>query len=465
MFTFLTSKLIIGKKKLVVFWRKITLTRRICYTIGLLILFVVAGTFTAPGVNIGSQALASNSFLGVLDLVGGGGLRRFSVVALGISPFITASLIMQVLQTKLFPPVHQLSQMGPLGRRKINIITRLLTIFLSYTQAISVINLLKNTSGVGITVQPQLDTVSFNYVSLPLILMAGSLFSLFLAEQITKNGVGNGTSLIIYTGIALSLPNQFIHAFYYLIGSSTEVDFSKGVLNFIVYVVVFIVLVVVVSFVFNSERRVPIQQLGVGLSYNNEQLSWLPIKANPAGIMPLIFASIVLSFPFLITGFLNQHTSLFRYWVERNLRVETPLGFGIFSFLTLSFSVFLSIQQTRIDRIIEDFNKSATFVPGIRPGEPTEEYLISVVTRLSMFSAIYLLCIGSFHFVQQQIGLPHYITFGGTSVVILITSSFETVSQIIARRKANQLVILKQRIRKLTSESTKTEEQHIDLLW
>lgn len=465
MFASFTDKLIVQKKKLIVFWRRITLTRRLCYTLSLLILFVVAGTFTAPGVNIGNHALSANSFLGVLDLVGGGGLRRFSVVALGISPFITASLIMQVLQTKLFPPVHQLSQMGPIGRRKINIITRLLTIFLSYTQAISVINLLKNTTGFGITIQPQLDTVGFNYVSLPLILMAGSLFSLFLAEQITKNGVGNGTSLIIYTGIALSLPNQFTHAFYYFVGASTQTDFSKGLLNFFVYLAVFVGLVVVVSFVFNSERRVPIQQLGVGLSYNNEQLSWLPIKANPAGIMPLIFASIVLSFPFLITGFLNQHTSLFRYWVEQNLRVDTPLGFGIFSVLTLGLSVFLSIQQTRIDRIIEDFNKSATFVPGIRPGDSTEEYLISVVTRLSLFAAVYLLCIGSFNFIQQQMGLPHYITFGGTSVVILITSSLETVSQIVARRKANQLVILKQRIRKLMSGTTKTEEQNMDLLW
>lgn len=219
---------------------------------------------------------------------------------------------MQVFQTKLFPPLYQLSQSGPVGRRKINLITRLLTIVLAYTQSISIIKLLINSTGFGIEIVESVNNNTFLYFLLPLILMGGSLFTLFLAEQITNNGVGNGTSLIIYTGIALNLPSQFLQAYRYLVGSSTDLAYSKGLMSFIIYLVTFLLLIAIVSFVYKSERRVPIQQVGAGLSHSHEQLSWLPIKANPGGIMPLIFASIVLSLPFLISGMLDQYTSLFR---------------------------------------------------------------------------------------------------------------------------------------------------------
>lgn len=454
------------RKRLVRLWRELVLSRKIIYTLLILILFVVAGTFTVPGIKLNMNPFGGNSFLGILDLVGGGGLRRFSIVSLGISPFITASLIMQLLQTKIFPPFHQLSKMGPLGRRKLNLITRGLTIVLSYTQAISVIKLLKNTNGFGIQLNSAIDTPVTNYLLLPLILMGGSLFTLFLAEQITQHGVGNGTSLIIYTGIALTLPSKFRYAFYYLIGSSTDPNFAKGVINFCIYVLVFLILILIVSLVFKSERRLPIQQMGAGLSLEVSDLSWLPIKANPGGIMPLIFASIILSIPFLFSGFLDQHTSLIRYWIEQNLSMQKPLGFSIFAVLTLILSVFMSIQQTRIDRIIEDFGKTGTFIPGIRPGDNTEDYILSVVIRLSVFSAVYLLCIGSFNYIQQTvIGLPQYITFGGTSVVILITSSLETVSQVLTRRRANQLVVLKRRINRLGGDSSRDAQSDVDLLW
>lgn len=239
----------------------------------MLTVFIIAGTFTAPGVSLNDNPLATNSFLGILNLVGGGGLRNFSVVALGISPFITASLIMQVLQTKLFPPIYQLAQSGPVGRRKINLITRLLTIVLAYTQSISIIKLLRNSTGFGINVVESVNGPFFLYFLLPLILIGGSLFTLFLAEQITNNGVGNGTSLIIYTGIALTLPSKFLYAYRYLVGSSTDLAYSKGLMNFIIYLLTFLFLIVVVSFVYKSERRVPIQQVGAGLSRSSEQLS------------------------------------------------------------------------------------------------------------------------------------------------------------------------------------------------
>lgn len=173
--------------------------------------------------------------------------------------------------------------------------------------------------------------------------------------------------------------------------------------------------------------------------------------------MPLIFASIILSIPFLISGLLNQYTSLFRAWVEANLTLQSPLGFCIFIILTILLSLFMGIQQTRIDRIIEDFNRSSTYIPGIRPGEPTEDYLVKLVLRLSCFSAIYLSIIGSLNYIEHRMGLPNYITFGGTSVVILITSSLETIGQIKARRRANQLVVLRSRINSLNRLSGRGE--------
>lgn len=453
------------KKSWSSFWRDHILLKKIIYTVFMVSVFIVAGTFTAPGIKLQKEAFNQTGFIGILNIVSGGGLRSFSVMALGISPFITASLVMQILKSKIFPPFYRLQQSGPQGRVKLNIITRIMTIFFAYTQSISLINILNNRIGFGIQIAPELDFFWFKFIVLPLILIAGSLFAIFISEQISLKGLANGTSILIFSGIALQIPNQIKSAFNYFIPEIQNSSFVSWI-NFFIYLAVFIFMIAIVILIYQSERRIPIQQTGEGMAKTAAEISWLPIKANPSGIMSLIFASIILSFPFLISGLYNPNTSLVRNWIENNLNLRQPIGFSLFAIITVLLSIFMGLQQMAVDKIAEDFNKNSTFIPGIRPGKQTEDYLVSVVLRLSFFSVFYLLIIGSLNFVQQYIfGFPVAISFGGTSLVILCNSAVDVIQQIIAIKRIGTLSKKKRKINAIITNPTKLQNYEGDFLW
>lgn len=456
------------KHKIQKFSRENILTKKILFTLWILTIFIIATTITLPGVSVNrSQSIDPNSFLGIINIVGGGGLTSFSIVALGIGPFITASLIMMVAQTKLFPPIHRLSQSGPLGRRKINIITRLLTVVISIIQSIVLIRtIFDNNESIGSFVYLNNNSGYFKYFILPCILISGSLFSLFLGEQITDKGVGNGTSLLIFAGIANQLPSKFRSSYEYFLGGSDANSFISNTIFFGIYIIGFLILVYIIAYVYLAERKIPIQQTGAGMSKNIKDISVLPIKVNPAGVMPIIFALIVLSLPTLFVGLLDPYTSSTRYYVERSLRLTDPIGFTLFIIITFIFSIGMGLQQSRIDKISEDFAKNSTFIPGVRPGEQTEDYLISIVLRLSIFSAFYLVLIGSLEPVLQMIGTPRTITYGGTSMIILITTALETISQIKARKQSEKIAQKRKKINKLLERKNgNTIANNEDLLW
>ncbi|MBU4691345.1 preprotein translocase subunit SecY [Mycoplasma zalophi] len=445
------------------FWKNHDLIKKVIFTIFLLTIFVAAGTITIPGIHLVNQdKLNGGDFLGILNLVGGGGLRNFSVVALGISPFITASLIMMILQTKIFPPIYRLSQSGPQGRIKINIITRFATLIFAIIQAIVLTKALKNPkTGFGIRIISELDTNTYAYFILPLILIAGSLFALFLGELITNKGVGNGTSLIIFAGIASNLIPTFKNAFEFLVTSSkTESLVFKELINFSVYLISYSLVIFVVGYFYLAERHIPIQQVGAGLSKNEKELSYLPLKANPAGIMSVIFSLMVLSLPTMIAGLFNPATSSYYNWIYTNFQMTQPVGFFLFIVITFAFTLLMGLQQSKIDKISEDFAKSSTFIPGIRPGEQTEDYLITKILNLSYFSSIYLIIIGAMRYVEEMLHLPANIAFGGTGLMILVSVTIETLQQVQARYKTQEL----SRKRKKILHSLENGEEG-DLLW
>ncbi|WP_308699413.1 preprotein translocase subunit SecY [[Mycoplasma] gypis] len=445
------------------FWKNHDLVKKILYTVLLLTIFVAAGTITIPGVNLVNQdQLNGGDFLGILNLVGGGGLRNFSIVALGISPFITASLIMMILQTKLFPPIYRLSQAGPAGRIKINIITRFLTLGFAIIQAIVLTRALKNPqTGFGIKIIEQLDTNAYAFFLLPLMLIAGSLFALFLGEQITNKGVGNGTSLIIFAGIASNLIPTFRNAFEFLVPSIKHSSIVfKELLNFSVYLIGYLAVIMVVGVFYLAERHIPIQQVGAGLSKNEKELSYLPLKANPAGIMSVIFSLMFLSLPTMIAGLFNPATSSYYNWIYTNFQMTQPIGFFLFVVITFAFTLLLGLQQSKIDKISEDFAKNSTFIPGVRPGEQTEDYLIARILNLSYFSSIYLILIGSMRYIEEMLHMPPAIAFGGTSLMILVSVTIETIQQLQARYKTQELA----RKRKKILYSQQNGEEG-DLLW
>ncbi|WP_148207913.1 preprotein translocase subunit SecY [Mycoplasma crocodyli] len=439
------------------------------YTLLLISIYVIGTTITSPFVKINAgRSINDDSFLNTLNLVGGGGLNQFSIFALGISPFINASLVMMILQSKLFPPVYKLSQSGPQGRRKINVITRVITLVISYPQALF---LTKSLSAGGarsafISIVPAFgmsqDLIS--YFILPLILVAASLFVLFISEQVTNKGIGNGTSLIIFCGIAMRLPSQFSSAYKILVGDLKSEGTFVGIINFSTYILIYLVVLMIITIVYNAERHIPIQQTGAGRSRNIKEMGKLPIKLNPGGIMPIIFAMMVLSFPTMIANVFPGNSPA-KFWINHNLQFTQPLGLSLLILITFVFSLLMGLQQSRVDKIAEDFAKSSTFVPGLRPGEETQDYLIGVVFRLSLFSGFYLVILVSMQFIQIITGiLAPQIAFGGTGMVILVSVALETFSQVSARRKSTKLAKAK-RVTKKSFESNSSNKKGDGLLW
>ncbi|WP_245598350.1 preprotein translocase subunit SecY [Mycoplasmopsis lipofaciens] len=426
------------------FWKSKEMLKKILFTLILLSIYIVATTITAPFVKLNnSNELSNDAFFNTLNLVGGGGLKSFSLVALGISPFINASLIMSLLQTRAFPAVQKLSQSGPQGRRKLNIITRILTLIIAFPQAILLTKSLAFGENPFIRLEPITGTVSSlgvtTYFILPMILIGGSLFSLFIAEQITNKGIGNGTSLIIFVGISFQLPGQFKGAFNYFVGSDSSTTQFVGALKFLTYLFVYASLLFVIALIYNSERHVPIQQIGAGRSRNLNEMGKLPIKLNPGGIMPIIFATMLISFPLMIARILPDTNSA-KLWMNENLNFTKPLGLSLLVVITFFFSFIMGIQQSRVDKISEDFAKNSTFIPGIQPGEQTEDYLIGIVMRLSTFSGFYLVLLASWQYLMIIVlKLPAVIAFGGTGMMILVTVSLETIQQFLARKKTTKL--------------------------
>ncbi|WP_161553418.1 preprotein translocase subunit SecY [Mycoplasmopsis felis] len=444
------------------FWETKTLLKKIIYTLFLLTIFILGTTITAPFISIANpNQLSENSFLNTLNLIGGGGLRQFSFFALGISPFINASLIMMVLQSKIFPPIHKLSQSGPQGRIKINIITRFVTLIIAFPQAIMLTRTLSTGDSIFIRVvgTSYFSESTLIYFIIPLILVAASLLALFISEQITNKGVGNGTSLIIFAGIANRLPFQFQSALSYYIGDYNDNTLLKGVVSFFSYVIIYVFIIFIIAIVYIAERHIPIQQVGEGRSKNRKEMGKLPIKANPGGIMPIIFAMMVLSFPSMIANIL-PNTSPSKQWINTNLQFTQPIGFSILIIIIFVFSLLMGIQQSKVDKIAEDFTKNTTFIPGIRPGEETQDYLIAVVFRLSVFSSMFLLVLGSMQFIEIMANiLPQTIAFGGTGMMILVSTSLETIDQLRARNKTNKL----SKAKRLTVQNVENLENYLDV--
>ena len=404
--------------------------------------FVIIGSITMPGVKIvEDEGLNPNDFFGILNTIGGGGLRRFSLVSLGISPFISASIIMTFAQTKLFPPVYRLSQSGPAGRIKINYITRILTFIIAGIQAIMLAQSLQTGTIGFVELSAEFNQTWFIYVVLPLVMVAGSFLSLFISEQITNKGVGNGTSLLILTGTIISLPPIFTAAFEQMIpAGSWGTELLTGIVYFSLYIMAFILLMYLINLVYQGERKIPIQHTGSGRSRSVKELSYLPLKINAAGVMPVIFGMLMTSFPLMIVNFVDgflDETYTTVLWFQENFILNAPIGLLIFSVSVFLFTIIMGLQQSRIDKIVEDFNRNSTFIPGIRPGEQTEDYLTSIVMRLSIFSAFYLTFLASIEYLLQMLGVNPTITFGGTSLMIIVSVSIETMDQVKIRYKTS----------------------------
>ena len=400
--------------------------RRVLITILIIFVFKIVTYIPVPllETSVIDNVMKNGGFLSFLNAFSGNALGNYSIAALGISPYITASIVVQMLQMDIVPALKRWGEEGEAGRAKINQVTRYVAIGLAFLQALMLLiglstnaeNLVKY--GIGI---PKAVAILF----MAIMITAGSAFVMWLADLITRFGIGNGSSIIITAGIITSLPSA-VSALW-----QQKITEATGTYDYVVFgIVVFLYIAILVGVVYMEKavRKIPTQ-------YANRQGksdSHIPIKLNTAGVMPVIFASTILSIPATIMGFagVDKETTA-GFWLDQIFVYNNAIGFAIYMFLVFIFSFFYTFLTVKPDEIADDLQKSNAFIPGIRPGEDTQNYIAKVLFKVTVLGATYLAILAAIPIISSIVfKLPNSVSIGGTSILIIVGVAIETAKQL-----------------------------------
>ena len=389
------------------------LRTRILFTLGVLFIFALGNSITIPGMDVIQGDIG---FLELFNALSGGGLKQFSIFALGVMPYISASIIIQILQMDIIPYFSELKDMGEEGRRKIARITRYMGLGIAFVQGIFYPMMF-----VGKT----LGLVF--YFQTALILTAGTAFLLWLGDEITNKGIGNGTSLIIMAGIVNTMPNMFVRVFQSLIPGASNA--LIGWLSFGLFVLLYIGIIVGVIFVQEAERRIPIQYSNRSASSYGGQQTFLPLRLNSAGVMPVIIASVIMGVPTILSYFIKNE-AVNNFFINY-LSTSKPVGFIIYIVLIFAFTYIYTFLTINPEELSKNLNKNGGYIPGIRPGSETKKYISKVLSRITFLGALFICVIAALPAVFTAVtGLSNDIQLGGTSILIAVGVVLETYKQL-----------------------------------
>ena len=388
------------------------LRKRIYITLFCLGLFALGSSVTIPWA---TQIYQDLGFLEIFNIMSGGGLRSFSIFALGVSPYITASIITQLLQMDIIPYFKDLKDQGYTGRQKINKINRYMGIIIGFFQAYVLCIAYMGSASVFV----QLKTA--------LVMTAGTAFCLWMGDQITNKGIGNGQSMLIMAGIILSMPSIFTGAYYGFVTSGTY-ETALGIFFFCLFILVYILIVVGIIWIQLAERRIQIQYANKSTSAYGAQNSFLPIKLNSAGVMPVIFASILTTIPATIVALTKNQGAI--DFVNKYILYNTPTGFVLYILLILFFGYFYTFMVMNPDEMSKNLNERGGYIPGIRPGEDTSNYISNSMGKLTLVGSIFLVILAAIPIIFSLIfGLSSQVTIGGTGMLIVVGVAIETYKQ------------------------------------
>jgi len=390
---------------------------KILFTLAILFVYKVGTAVRVPGTQNITQDLG---FLELLNVMGGGSLKNFSIFALGVTPYISASIVVQLLQMEIIPYFSNLAKEGHTGRVKLNKITRYMGIILAFLQG-----LVMSFSFLGSS------ATAIEYLRVSLILTAGTCFLIWLGDQITQKGVGNGISMLIMAGILMSTPAMMGDALgaFVVTGSTQEV--ALGITKYILFLLVYIAVIVGVVFIEKSERRIPIQYSNKTATAYSAKQTYIPIKLNSAGVMPVIFASSLIAIPSLIAAFIkSDKVSLF---INSYINYNTVTGFILYLLLIIAFTYLYTFMASGLKpkELAENISKQGGYIPGIRPGNETKKYVSKVLTRTTFLGALFLVVIAGLPILVSNLSnLPTSVTIGGTGLLIVVGVALETYNQI-----------------------------------
>ena len=433
-------------KKFVSIFKNKEIVGRIFFTVMILFVIRIGAAITVPGVAVGEQlssAMNSGNAIAMMDLLGGGALSNFSVFALGVSPYITAQIIVQLLSKDVLPALTDLSKQGQYGRKKIEMATRYLALLLGAVQGYGIIMTMKNNSYLTLT----MDDSFWTYAYIVTVLLAGSLLEMWLGDQITEKGLGNGISVIIFAGCVRSLPTQLTTAWGKWITANlghASSDIIQGAFQFALYVLALITAGVV--FFELARRKIPVQSAGKGgATPSMAKASFLPIKVNSAGVIPIIFASSIMMAPSVVASFISSDAAnakwlqIFNYsamyempGVDGNTW-KMPWGLIIYLVLVIAFTFFYAQMQIDPETLADNFQKNGSYIPGIRPGKETERYVGKVLNRVTFIGAFALALIAAIPLALTLSGVfgnDSSLAIGGTGMIIVVGVAIEINAQI-----------------------------------
>lgn len=404
-----------------------TLLRRIAITLLILFVFKLGTFIPVPGVYINyvSDTIKANDFLGLLNTFSGGGLGNFSILALGISPYITASIVVQLLQL-VIPKLKEIANEGETGKKKLNRITRYVSVLLAFVQALALLLSLDPTkSGSIFTYEffSRPGSLVLCYLFVALVITAGSCFTIWIADLITQYGIGNGSSLIIGAGIITQIPVMILE----LNTIFLKTEATKSVISYIIILLLYVLIILGVVFLEATVRKIPVQYANrSGKSDSN-----IPIKLNTSGVMPVIFASTIMSIPLTIIG-LTGSDGKFVYWLDQTFNTEYPIGMIVYVILIYVFSFFYAFMQLDPGKVSDNLQKSNAFVPAVRPGQETENYISRVLFKVTLIGATYLAVLAMIPIITSKIFdfNSNTITIGGTGLLIVVGVAIETMKQL-----------------------------------
>lgn len=400
--------------------------KKILFTLLILFIYRLGAQITVPGVDAAALT-KSSSLVSLLDTVSGGSLSNYSLFSMGVSPFITAQIVIQLLQMDIVPKFVEWSKQGEVGRRKLNQATRWLTILLAFVQSIGITAGLNYLSGSALVENLSIQT----YIVLGIILTGGTMLLTWLGDQITDKGIGNGVSMIIFAGIIARLPQGVYELFNDNIINATNSERPMNIVWMVVLLVAVLFIVYWVTFVQQANRKVPIQYTRRAASGGSE--SYLPLKVNVSGVIPVIFASSFIITPSTILMFFQENHSQDSWYqtLSNIFSMQTTTGSIVYTVLIILFTFFYAFVQVNPEKLAENLQKQGAYIPSVWPGKETEKYFSGLLMRLSTVGSIFLGAVALLPQLAANIwGLPQSIGLGGTSLLIVVGVALETSRQL-----------------------------------
>ncbi|MFT8318426.1 MAG: preprotein translocase subunit SecY [Sporolactobacillus sp.] len=405
-------------------WREAEIRRKIIFTLIMLVIFRIGTFIPVPGINTAMINISDSSAFGLFNTFGGGALQNFSIISMGVMPYITSSIIVQLLQMDVVPKLTEWSKQGEMGRRKLNQLTRYGTILLGFIEALGLSYTFSRTYA-GLVDDPSIWT----FLLIAAVLTAGTAFLVWLGDQITAHGVGNGISILIFAGIVARIPTA-INQIYAQRFASSNNTFME-VLGLLAIVVVVLLIVVGTIFVQQGTRKIPIQyaKRTNGTTTYSVEPAHLPIKVNAAGVIPVIFAISLMITPPTIARFFG--TNSVTDWITRIFDYSTVYGMIIYAILIIAFTYFYTFVQVNPEKMAKNLGEQGGYIPGIRPGKSTEKYITRILYRLTFLGSIFLTVISLLPIVFGELGsLPTSARIGGTSLLIVVGVALDTMKRI-----------------------------------